>query len=69
MSGTEQLLGLLIELEDRYHRWWFQANTKKGTRPPEAIQIRSPQRKRRRATSEDLKEMFGSAVHYVPEGG
>jgi hypothetical protein len=79
-SNTEELLAIACELIDQSNRLFFQANSKKGSKPPKPIEIRRPGRddpsptsaetgRRRQATSEELRAFFGGAARYTgPKG-
>lgn len=62
-STTEELLALVAELVDTGNRYFYSANSKRGTRPPDPVRITRPNRRPRRvATSADLVEMFGGVA-------
>lgn len=65
----EELLAAIVELLDTGNRLFFQAHTKKGTRPPKPIEIRRPwdpvPDKPKMATSEEIARFFGGVVKYT----
>jgi hypothetical protein len=66
---TEELLATAIEVIDLGNRNFLQANGVKRHSLPKPIFIDRPlrPRKRRKATSDDLKRVFGGAVRSVPK--
>lgn len=67
-GNQEELLATLIEVVDAGNRLFHKAHSKKGATQPKPIKVprpADPTRKKRKATSEDLKAMFGE-VRYVP---
>lgn len=71
-TNTDELLAMLIEVVDRGDRWFFQANSEKGTELPEPIVITRPGKngsdpeEPRQATAAEMKAFFGGAVQYTP---
>lgn len=68
-SQTDELVATLIEVTDRVHLRHLRALG--ATQLPKGIVIPRPQSPaapapKRKATSEDLKRIFGGAVRYVP---
>lgn len=58
----EELLAVLAELIDKGNRDFFSAYSEKGTPQPAPIYIARPvQKKKRVATKEDMRRMFGGA--------
>lgn len=70
-GATEELLAVLAELVDLGNRTFFRVNSKRGAQQPRPIEIPRPPdpneepKKRRPATSEDLKALFGGAAVYT----
>lgn len=60
----EELLAIIAEVVDVGNRNFVEANKKKGAQTPKPIFIPRPGRvqTKRKATREDLKQMFGSAI-------
>lgn len=73
-STGEELQALTIELLDSIRRLYIQANTKKGTKLPEPIEIRRPwtPKNATRKSGTTLREMIGTMklpVHPVKGDG
>lgn len=73
-GNVEELLAALVELTDGTNRLLFRANTKKGVTQPKPIKVPRPSgepgetepvKRKRPATSEELKAFFGGAVRYT----
>jgi hypothetical protein len=66
-GNTEELLAGLCELVDITNRQFFMAHSKKGTPPPKPLKVQRPAaldeepKKRRLATSEELRAFFGAS--------
>lgn len=67
--GTaEELLAVIAEVIDAGNRTFLLAHSKRGTPQPRPIQITRPAHlrpERRPATSDELREMFGTAARYT----
>lgn len=66
-SVDSDLLALIAELLDYGNRQQFVINSKPGKKPPRPLDIPRPEdarkrRERRKATAEDLKEIFGDGI-------
>lgn len=70
-GATEELLALVAEVIDHGNRLFFKAHSKRGAQQPKPLKITRPAdpleepKKRRPATSEDLREMFGGVARYT----
>lgn len=68
---TEELLAIVAEVVDYGNRLYFKAHSKRGAQQPKPLAItrppdpNAPPKKRRKATSEELKELFGGAARYT----
>lgn len=68
-TQTHELLASLIEVTDRVHLRHLKAYGAKGL--SKGIEVPRPREKpkRRKATADDLKKIFGGAIRYVPARG
>lgn len=78
-GNVEELLAVNAEVTDAGNRLFYSAHTKKGTPAPKPLKIPRPERtataaaggakpaskKRRPATSEEMRAFFGGAVRYT----
>lgn len=74
-GNVEELLAALVEVVDAGNRLFFRANTKRGQRQPDPIEVPRPERgtgetedvraPKRQATSEEIRAFFGGAVRYT----
>lgn len=70
-GATEELLKLVAELVDHGNRLFYSAHKRRGAPTPKAIEILRPPdpleapKKRRPATSEELKALFGATARYT----
>jgi hypothetical protein len=69
-TTAEELLATLIEVVDQGNRLVIMANTKKGTRVPDPIEIPRPYDRahRRLSTIEEQRKFFAGAVVTQREG-
>lgn len=67
-TQTHELLASLIEVEDRVGLRHLSAlGAKRLPKPLDIPRPYKPKPKRRKATADDLKKMFGGTVRYVPK--
>lgn len=73
-GNVEELLAALVEVSDAGNRLFFKAHAKKGTQAPKAIKVPRPERatgetepvrRKRQATSEELRAFFGGSARYT----
>lgn len=63
-STTDELLACLIEVNDRNGVWFYQANSKKGTKSPKPVHVPRPWDETDEPTpaqSDEMKAFFGKA--------
>ena len=73
-DNTAELLATLIEVVDQGNRWFYQAHIREGGEVPDPVQVVRPgpqgeDDEPRPATAAEMREFFGGAVTYVPDGG
>lgn len=81
-SNLEELVAIAVEVIDQGNRQFHAAHSKKGARAPKPLRIPRPprprrkgepepeeERKKRPATSEELRAFFGGGIRYTgPKG-
>lgn len=70
-TTQEELMAVLIEVMDYGNRLFYSANSKKGAKQPKPLYVPRPNRsrKRRKASSQDMKAIFAQKGIPTRKGG